>query len=231
MPLYHPMQVGRKSTARFWRETRPGTGFFEGHRVVKDGKMLVVNENMGLAKKSRKIPSSIRIMALPKPEHFEHFKGASKGVLSGGPSTTYDGAVGSLTAYVEPENTGFKRVLDRIAGRGPKIYVYNVQAHYRTSTAYRPNYLQRKLATLYGGWRVRCLAELMRTAGELRSDVIFEKSIFRYSWEGFPRVGKKVFNVKELQLWKDIEKVSRKLGARIVEKKDAFVIKPPKPRA
>ena len=127
------------------------------HKVVVDGegkpKALIVNAT----DKSENLEHWVYY---PKKEHLSEFRKSSLKVLYGGPANIFPGAVGSIEVI--------KDVWD--------LWEINyIQSHFKTQPG---GPVTRSLATKYGGWSNRVLAEIFAEAAKEDKKVSIQKRAF-----------------------------------------------------
>ncbi len=175
------MAVEKKVLKRAWREAsskktmliekRPvKKGELNEYRAVKTGKMLILHAETPSTK-------NLIAVAFPKMEHMELFRDAAKEVKKGGPAQFNPGAIGTVN-------------LKFLKGTNPPVYERNyAQAHFMTKgnpgLKNRERGLERKWATYYGGWRVRCIGQLMQEI-QKRNSCVFVKTYAGLSGKELP---------------------------------------------
>ncbi len=211
-----------------WKEAPIGVSSMEGHKVIKNNKMLLIIEDLDKNIKILKNPGEeditpdIKIIAYPRLEHHVDFSNANENVKEHGPATHYPVSIGSIEASIPIhlrvadggknfEEILFEKVKSRVPAIGKKIINLNyIQAHFKAGD--KEGFLPRSLATKYGGWRSRSISELIKIAEELNRDIIINNKFVKWR--------------KKPELRKDIEKASKELGAKVLTGGQYLVIKP-----
>ncbi|GEM_PF-5570786 len=137
-----------------------------------------------------------RIVLFPEVQHIAAFLKAQEHLLFGGPSEFAPGSVGSMRFKVEGKN----------------LRVEFIQSHYKTAKGSSPG-LPRKLATIYGGWRIYAVENLIKIALDRGLNYILLED--RTS-QVFGDVEGPVEMLNRPQVLADIEKACRRTGARFI---------------
>ncbi len=154
--------------------------------VEKDRKMLALTQ----AVHDKGQLFFLEVIVLPRLRHFRAFVRATSGVEMYGPGRGKQGSIGSLWM------TRYKQ----------DYFVKHIQAHYRAGTA--PNFLPRRLATRYGGWRIRALRIAFREAKLRNAAVIIPEHTLKKE---------KANKQRSAALLRDLHMVARELGAKVEE--------------
>lgn len=187
----YTIRFPKKTVLRAW-EAPEGTSRVWNYYVVKDKKMVVM---IPMRKEGAK---ALRVVVFPKPEHFEEFQRAKRGVKVGGPASNNPHGVGTL-------NVKFP-----LKGKSPEIEY--TQAHFKTRGEFG---LKRSLATYYGGWRQRALKGALSYLAEYGDnlDAFGEKRVLRIRKKLLSRRKKskrtKKFVQKPTQLKHDVSRVCK----------------------
>lgn len=198
-----PLEDVRQS----WESMKPGERKVtdDGHGIVRLKKMVLVvpclSEAFGGVR--AELPHELRIIAFPKPDHFETFKVASRGVRRTGPAELNQAGIGTLRL---------------IRSKGRRMVIDFAQAHFRTRDSHSlpRNVLPRGLATHYGGWRKHALREALRIAKEHK----FSIAVRRY--ESFLASAR----ITSPQFVKEVEDVARETNAVVTDTKDELTVNP-----
>lgn len=206
------MKIPHEVVRKAWSEAPHGiTENFMGYRVVKDKKMVLftksVPENID--------PRAIRIVAFPKLEHIETFKEVRNALDMGGPSDDNRGAVGTMEIGTGVMNRYYNAYLVRYAQSH-----FMTTNHERGASGYR--FLPRKYATMYAGWRIRCLKEAISLAERDGRTLCIPRTATR---RGYQRANREGTHFEE-----EIIAFCRKNGIRFVEAEEGINIIP-KPKA
>lgn len=200
-----------------WQNPAIGEMEIDGHRVVKDGKIVIVTQETN----GRKVVS----VAFPKMEHLSEFEQAAKGTDSGGPAQNNPGGIGTLEMVRLPGPSAFtqSRPAPAAVQKCDQVWMLQTaQAHFKTKTwgSQRPT-LSRTRATQYLGWRIRALHEAVKHCKKSGIPLIIEKTTHINEFLLAERE-----DGKPSPLMQEIKKVTQENGWRLSENRHFIAIHP-----
>ncbi|MFH0713579.1 MAG: hypothetical protein V1931_03335 [Candidatus Micrarchaeota archaeon] len=138
---------------------------FARHSAIKLRRGVLLMPSLEKIRKTLTLPPShlenprmawAHFTVYPRPEHVAQFKNAAFSIDVGGPAMEHPGAVGTVQI-----------LLPRLRN---SITISYAQAHFVTGN--EPNYVKRRLAEQYGGWRRHAFAQALKLAKEHKLPVL-----------------------------------------------------------
>jgi len=186
-----------RNAGRLWRNSGKARVFetvVERHKIICDAK----GEPKGLIAKTS-TEGSDHWAYYPKEEHVEAFAEAVKLLRKSGPAEIFPGSVGSIEVI---KDFGIWQIK-------------HMQAHFFVG---RGSSVNRALATKYGGWRHRLLAEIFEEVKKTKRGVAYQKNQLDSSSSSKERKS-------EMERRKIFKEVATKSGLTVKETDSTIIAK------